>query len=136
MAQGPIETNETDSTVLAQERTEWAHERTDWAEDRTVQANERTFAGWMRTGLASVGIGIAIHAIYGKVDQAWLAKSASTLFILIGVGVFVAAYNTSKKLLERLDTNAAEPLPRSNMFAICAALTTASVALVGILWVI
>ena len=124
-----MSTDKTDSTALAQDRT-------DWAEDRTVQANERTFAGWMRTGLASVGIGIAIHAIYGKVDQAWLPKSASTLFILIGIGVFLVAYNTAKKMLERLDANDAEPIPRSNMKAICAALSIASVMLAVILWII
>ena len=122
-------TDKTDSTALAQDRT-------DWAEDRTVQANERTFAGWMRTGLACVGIGIAIHAIYGKVDQAWLPKSASTFFIVIGIGVFLAAYNTSKQLLVRLDAHDAEPLPRSNMKIICAALTIASVILAVILWII
>ena len=122
-------TEKTDSTALAQDRT-------DWAEDRTVQANERTFAGWMRTGLASVGIGIAIHAIYGKVDMAWLAKLASTAFILIGIGVFLVAYNTSKRLIERLDAHEAEPIPRSNMKAICGALTAASVALTAILWII
>ena len=124
-----MSTDKTDSTALAQDRT-------DWAEDRTVQANERTFAGWMRTGLASVGVGIAIHAIYGKVDMAWLAKSASTLFILIGIGIFVVAFRTATKLLARLDANDAEPIPRSNMAVICGALTTASVLLIGILWII
>ena len=121
--------DKTDSTALAQDRT-------DWAEDRTVQANERTFAGWMRTGLASVGIGIAIHAIYGKVDMAWLAKLASTAFILLGITVFLIAYNTSKKLLERLDAHEAEPVPRSNMKLICGTLTGSSIALIGILWII
>ena len=124
-----LSTDKTDSTALAQDRT-------DWAEDRTVQANERTFAGWMRTGLASVGVGIAIHAIYGKVNMAWLAKSASTLFICIGIGIFLIAYNTAKKLLERLDANDAEPIPRSNMLMICGALSTASLVLIGILWII
>ena len=124
-----MSTNKTDSTELAQDRT-------DWAEDRTVQANERTFAGWMRTGLASVGVGIAIHAIYGKVDLAWLAKLTSTLFIMIGIGVFIIAYRTACKLLERLDANAAEPVPRGNMLAICGSLSTASVVLIGILWII
>ena len=90
----------------------------------------------MRTGLASVGVGIAIHAIYGKVDMAWLAKLASTAFILIGIGIFIVAYSTACKLLERLDANAAEPVPRGNMRLICGSLSSASVALIGILWII
>ena len=42
------------------EREALAESRTDLAEDRTVLANERTFAGWVRTGLATVGIGLGL----------------------------------------------------------------------------
>ena len=37
-------------------RLDLAQDRTDLAEDRTVLAHERSFAGWVRTGMASVGI--------------------------------------------------------------------------------
>ncbi|MBB3991179.1 DUF202 domain-containing protein [Croceicoccus naphthovorans] len=43
-----------------------AERKTDLAEDRTLLANERTFAGWVRTGLASVGIGLGFHALFEK----------------------------------------------------------------------
>ena len=124
-----MSTNKTDSTALAQDRT-------DWAEDRTVLANERTFAGWMRTGMACIGIGIAINAIYGKIDEAWIPKSTSTAFIAIGIVIFNIAYSKACKLLERLDANAAEPIPRSNMKLICYALTAAAILLAVVLWFI
>lgn len=41
-----------------------AEERTDLAEDRTILANERTFAGWIRTGFAAVGIGLAFQVLF------------------------------------------------------------------------
>ncbi|RYF18599.1 MAG: DUF202 domain-containing protein, partial [Oxalobacteraceae bacterium] len=44
-------------------RTELAQDRTDFAEDRTVLAHERSFASWMRTGMASVGIGLGFNAL-------------------------------------------------------------------------
>lgn len=55
-----------------------ASTRTDLAEDRTVLANERTFAGWMRTGLAAVGIGLGFNALFGKMEPEWLPKLIAT----------------------------------------------------------
>ncbi len=47
--------------------------RTDLAEDRTILANERTFAGWMRTALACVAIGVGFHALFPKLEPAVVA---------------------------------------------------------------
>ena len=69
-----------------------AEQRTDWAEDRTIQANERTFAGWMRTGLASVGLGLGFQAIFRATEPTWAAKSVATIFICIGIFIFWAAW--------------------------------------------
>ena len=52
---------------------ELARDRTDLAEDRTILANERTFAGWMRTGLATIGIALGFQALFGRVDPTWAA---------------------------------------------------------------
>ena len=65
-----------------------ASARTDLAEDRTVLANERTFAGWMRTGLAAVGIGLGFNALFGKMAPEWLPKLIATGFIISGVIIF------------------------------------------------
>ena len=53
---------------LGAKRTSFAEDRTDWAEDRTAMANERTFAGWMRTALAAIGIGIGFNALFDKLE--------------------------------------------------------------------
>ena len=109
-----------------------AQERTDWAEDRTILANERTFGGWMRTGLASIGIGLGFRALFRATEQDLLAKLAALLFVAIGILIFILAYRSSAKLLLRLNAHAAEPIPTTQM-ALVASLFSLGGILVGIL---
>ena len=46
-----------------------AEDRTDLAEDRTALANERTFAGWARTAMAAIGIGLAFNALFKAMEH-------------------------------------------------------------------
>ena len=92
-----------------------AGERTNLAEDRTVLANERTFAGWMRTGLAAVGLGLGFNALFGKMDPTWLPKAIASCFIMAGMVIFYLAERSSCRVLERLDAHAVEPLRRVNL---------------------
>ncbi|MEM7689323.1 MAG: DUF202 domain-containing protein [Pseudomonadota bacterium] len=121
---------------LAEERTDLAEERTEWAEDRTIMANERTFAGWMRTGLAAVGIGLGFHALFGKLDPVWIPKSIATLFIGIGVFTFWSAQRNGCAVQERLDSHQARPLRSSNLTLIAALMAIGSIALGAGMWVI
>lgn len=102
------------SRKLAEKRTHMSEHRTDWAEDRTVMANERTFAGWMRTGLAAIGIGMGFNAIFGKLEPVWLPKLLATVFISTSIIIFWVAHNKGTAVFERLDAYSAEPIPRSN----------------------
>lgn len=113
---------------------ELAEDRTDWAEDRTILANERTFAGWMRTGLASVGMGLALHAIFGKTDQTYMAKATATGFIVIGIAIFALAFLSARKLLKRLSANSVEPVKPTRMAFTAGAFVGASSVLSVILW--
>ena len=122
------------SNDLAEERTHLAEDRTDWAEDRTLMANERTFAGWMRTGLASVGIGLGFNALFGKLDPAWLARAIATVFILIGIFVFWAAQRNGCAVQTRLKAHHAEPIKTMNMRAIAAFMALGSSALAVGMW--
>ena len=88
-----------------QDGQELAAERTDLAEDRTILANERTFAGWMRTGLACVGIGVGFHVLFDKLEPTWVPKAVATAFIVIGVFIFWAAERRASTVLSRLDTH-------------------------------
>jgi len=113
-----------------------AEDRTDWAEDRTVLANERTFASWMGTGLGSIGIAIALQAVFGAFEPTWLAKTVATLFVGIAIVIFVAALRNSKSMIARLESHTAEPVSRSGIQLIASLMIAASVATAIILWLL
>ncbi|TRW17224.1 YidH family protein [Glacieibacterium frigidum] len=59
-----------------------------WAYQRTAMAFERTFAAWIRTGLAALAFGIAIHGLKGDAPG-WLSRVAETGLILFAALCFV-----------------------------------------------
>ncbi|WP_298300844.1 DUF202 domain-containing protein [uncultured Erythrobacter sp.] len=122
------------SNDLAEDRTDLAEDRTDWAEDRTLMANERTFAGWMRTGLAAVGIGLGFNALFSKMEPAYVPKAIATVFILIGIFIFYAAQRNACAVTTRLEAHKADPLDTVNMRLIAACMTLGSVGLVFGIW--
>lgn len=115
---------------------ELAEDRTDWAEDRTVLANERTFAGWMRTGMASLGIAIAMQAIFGEVEPLWLPKAGATLFIAVALLIFYAGWKNAKAMVARLDAHTAEPVSRSHLSIVAGIMALGSAAAGAVLWMI
>lgn len=125
-----------DRDGLGEERTDFAERRTDWAEDRTIMANERTFAGWMRTGLAAVGIGLGFNALFGKLEPAWWPKALATAFILIAIGVFFAAQRRASAVARRLESHRAEPLRGFMLRIVAAAMMAASGGLVAAIWML
>lgn len=115
-------------------RNDLAEQRTNWAEDRTILANERTFAGWMRTGFASVGVGLAIQAIFSRVEPVWLAKGVASAFFVVAIAVFVASYIKSCAVIRRLDDHTAQPIKRTGLRAITGLVVVATLLLAALLW--
>ena len=124
------------SNDLAEERTDLAQDRTDWAEDRTVLANERTYAGWMRTGLASAGLGLGFQAIFRATEPTWLAKAGASIFLAIAVFIFWEAYRHAREVKQRLASHAAEPLRSSRLGLITGFFITGTLVLAGVLWIL
>lgn len=108
--------------------------RTELAEDRTILANERTFAGWMRTGLAAVGIGLAFHAIFEKVEPAWVARAIASAFVVAGIVIFFVAERKACSVLSRMDAHEIEPIPRVNLRFVALTLSTGALLLLGAFW--
>lgn len=123
-----------DRNGLAEERTTFAERRTDWAEDRTIMANERTFAGWMRTGLAAVGIGLGFNALFGKLEPAWLPKALATGFILVAIAIFLAAQKKAAAVAHRLECHKAEPMRGLTLRLVAGGLIGASTGLAAAIW--
>lgn len=124
------------SNELAEDRTDLAEDRTDWAEDRTVMANERTFAGWMRTGLAAVGIGLGFNALFNKLEPIWVPKAIATVFILIGIFIFWTAQKKGREVQARLNAHKAEPIESSNLKLVAGFMAFASASLAVAIWLL
>ncbi len=119
---------------LAEERTEKAEDRTDMAADRTMLANERTFAGWARTALACIGVGLGFQAIFDPVEKAWIAKTIATT--IIGLGIFIiwlAAIRAAKMNGPSQDEDMRLMKP-TNFKAIAIALSVSAIMLIAAIW--
>ena len=75
------------------------------AERRTLLANERTFSAWLRTGLTSIGGGLAVARLLGGDDTGeGLARIVGMLLVLAGGGVSMLGlwrYARVSRVLER-----------------------------------
>lgn len=118
------------------DRTELAESRTAWAEDRTLLANERTFAGWIRTGLASVGVGLGFQALFARAENIYLAKAGASVFVVIGVAIFLMSFLAARRVIRRLEAHSAEPIPRSRLGGVAIALSAGAAMLGILLWLL
>lgn len=116
--------------------TEWAELRTDLAEDRNIMAMERTFAGWMRTALAAIGIGLGFHVVFGEFEPPWLARAIATLFILAGGWLALSAQRRTSKTLDRLSAHKLEQLSAPNFRLLSYSVALGSFLLTAGLWIL
>ena len=121
---------------MTEGKLELAESRTDFAEDRTVLANERTFAGWLRTGYAGIGIGLAFNALFARVEPAWAAKLIATAFLLIAIMIFIAAERRACAVFSRLDTHKVQSVNTAKIRIVSYASVLATVALVAAIWLL
>ena len=113
-----------------------AEVRTDFAEDRTVLANERTFAGWLRTGFAAVGIALAFHALFVRLEPPWVPKAVATVFLGIAILIFIAAQQRACAVLARLHAHRIRSLRTANIHIITWLLVGATMALGAAIWLL
>jgi len=118
------------------DRTILAEDRTDLAEDRTAMANERTFAGWARTALASIGIGLGFKALFNAMEPEWAPKAIATLFMLLGVFLIWMAERRACVVAGRLNTHAARDMRQMNLRLIAMAIGAGSLSLIAGMWLL
>jgi putative membrane protein len=116
------------------DKTEKAQQRTDWAEDRTIMANERTFNSWMGLGLGSVGVAIALKAVFGDFEPTWAAKAVASLFLMTAIAIYWTAANQAHKTHERLTCRDAEVTDTKNFRRLAALLSLATIGTGAVLW--
>ncbi len=118
------------------DKQELAAERTDYAEDRTVLANERTYAGWLRTGLAAMGVGVGFNALFGRLDPDWVPKAVATLLLAIAIVIFFAAERRACAVIARLSTHEVKAARTRNVRLIAWSLIAASGGLIAAFWLL
>ena len=117
-------------------RQDLAEDRTDLAEDRTALANERTFAGWARTAMAAIGIGLAFNALFKAMEPAWVPKAIATVFILLGLFLTVMAERRACAVAARLDTHSVKDMSLMNVRLIAIAIGLGAACLVAGIWLL
>ena len=119
-----------------QDRHGLAQDRTDLAEDRTAMANERTFAGWARTAMAAIGIGLGFKALFDAMEPAWAAKAIATVFVLLGVFLIWMAERRASVVTGRLNTHAARDMKQMNLRLIALAIGVGALGLTAGIWLL
>ncbi|HEX8642055.1 MAG TPA: DUF202 domain-containing protein [Allosphingosinicella sp.] len=117
-----------------EERGEQGETRIDLAEDRTLLANERTYAGWMRTGLAAVGIGVGFNALFQQMEPAWVPRAIASAFMLLGIAVAVAAERRACAVQDRLSPHVVVSAKAMKLKLITWTMAAATLALIGAIW--
>ena len=108
--------------------------RTELAEDRTILANERTFAGWMRTSLAFIAIGVGFHVLFGKVEPAWLPRLMASAFLVLAVLVIVLAERRAAAVIDRLNSHVVQSARRMNLRLFAAIVSLGAAAFGLAIW--
>ena len=111
-------------------------ERTELAEDRTILANERTFAGWMRTSLACIAIGVGFHALFNKIEPEWVPRLIATAFLGLAVLVIVLAERRACAVLSRLNAHTVKGTRRMNLRLFAAVVTLGAVGFAAVIWLL
>lgn len=85
-------------------------ERNKLALEQALFAVERTFLAWVRTGMTSVGLGIAIarFVIFKNINHEMTGHRIGQLMVLWGVGVFIFALLSYNKSYSEIAPNKAK----------------------------
>ena len=108
--------------------------RTDLAEDRTILANERTFAGWMRTALAAIALGVGFHALFRPMEPDWLPRGIATAFLLLAIIIIISAERRAAAVMDRLGTHVVTTAKPMNLRFLAAAVSVGAAALIAAIW--
>lgn len=109
--------------------------RTELAEDRTILANERTFAGWMRTSLAAIAIGVGLNALFSKLEPPWVPRLIATGFLLLAIAIIVLAERRAAAVMSRLSAHVVETAKPVNLKFFSIAISIGASALIVTIWV-
>jgi len=97
---------------MTQRRPHWVYDAGQEPDPRFSLANERTFLAWVRTALAILAGGIALHAL-GLPETTWVRNSLAVALVLLGGLVTVLAMVRWARIERAMRTRT--PLPAFNL---------------------
>lgn len=97
---------------MTRRRPHWVYDAGEEPDPRYTLANERTFLAWVRTSLAMLAGGVALHAL-GLPDTDWVRDALAVLLVLLG-GLMTALAMVRWARVERAMREHA-PLPAFNL---------------------
>lgn len=80
---------------------------------RTHLANERTYLAWLRSGLASVAVGLAVAKFFPSLDDAgvsWPYVLLGLGFCVMGIVMMLLGVRRQREVTESLRRGSFEPL--------------------------
>lgn len=108
--------------------------KTELAEDRTILANERTFAGWMRTGLAAIGVGVGFSALFRAMEPLWVPRAIATAFLLLGAFIVFTAEQRAAAVTSKMSVHYVTQARPMNLRVIAAITLIATAGLIAAIW--
>lgn len=110
--------------------------RTELAEDRTILANERTYAGWMRTSLGCIAIGVGFHALFNRMEPDWVPRAIATGFLILAVAIAWLAVRRASAVLRRLNAHVILTAKTMNLDLFAGAISLGALALAAAIWLL
>lgn len=93
---------------MTQRRPHWVYDAGQEPDPRFTLANERTFLAWVRTALAMLAGGVALHAL-GLPETNWVRDVLATVLVLFGGLITVFAMIRWARVERAMRTHTALP---------------------------
>ena len=97
---------------MTHRRPHWVYDAGDEPDPRFSLANERTFLAWVRTALAMLAGGVALHAL-GLPETTWVRDALAIALVLLGGAVTALAMVRWARVERAIRTRT--PLPAFNL---------------------
>ena len=90
----------------------------------------------MRTSLACVALGVGFHALFQKMDPAWLPRTIATGFLILGIAVIILAERRAAAVTRRLSAHVVKTADTHNLRFFAAMVSLGAGALVAAIWLL
>jgi putative membrane protein len=92
----------------------------------------------MRSSIACIAIAIAIgfHALFSKVEPAWVPRAIATAFLLLAIVVVVLAERRAAAVMRPLDPHVVKTADPINLRLFAGIIVLGGLALIGAIWIL